>query len=616
MFKETILIDGKEFKDRSSLALYLKNNFRKSLNYLSDNSLYQSIQNADSALYETIINLSKDFQHKENILTLIIYLLDNTMGIVTPFHHFSNNHDIADVMKKNYPNINQDIKVLFQDKVLPNIYWNEYTKTNNTSYKRNYTFMLHVYENRMYEFTYYYYLFLHLSKNEVVRFSLDGLKMKSLAEITNHLANNIDRSQMIIDEILRNPFILALMAIQSGIDSIAATLVSKRKLEILKLLSTYSEVDLTPIIRRKMCYWLLINFKNYTYETEVAKVIYNEYQRLTSNLTLNNLSDYINIYDSVDELYKKFILLFDHNKLIKFRGGITSSDEYYLNYRYNEDYVCKKFLVDNDLYDETIHTEIHRDSVEREVIVDALEVEKQKVVKFREEVLTLTSDLVYDKKTLSGNLFISLMYIFLLLASLVGGLLLGLKEDNSTNQSIKYGVLAVLSISLVLLIVCALKYNNKLNDSDIVEFTVENSKKSIDTINKEAQMILNPKNKTFKHSSLMKLDIYSKNREKYLLKVKKISTKKTSVSSGLLIFASTLAIIPIIEFGLPCIAGLFDIIPFALYVNGYNFNIISLGLALINLVFAIIFRKTRFAYYLIYLYMIVLSVLGVLILGM
>ena len=75
------------------------------------------------------MELTKDFEHKENILTLLIYLLDNNSGIVTPSYSFKNNHDIADAMKKTYPNINLEIKTLFHDKVLAHIFWNEYQKT-------------------------------------------------------------------------------------------------------------------------------------------------------------------------------------------------------------------------------------------------------------------------------------------------------------------------------------------------------------------------------------------------------------------------------------------------------------------------------------------------------
>lgn len=611
MFKEAFKLDGKEFRERSSLAAHLKKNFKKSVTYISDGSLYLFLQNELPELYEHILELSKDFEHKENILTLIIYLLDNNAGIATPNHQFKTNHDIADAMKKYYPNINTDIKVLFHDKVLAHIFWNEFNKNYDSRFKRNYTFMLHVYENRMYDFTYYYYLFLHLAKNEVVRFTLDGIKMKSLAEITAHLANNIDRASHIIDEILNNPFILALMAIESGIDTVAATLSSKRTLEILKLLSTYkTDADLTPIIRRKMAYWLLANYTNYVYETEEAKELSNDYAKLVKNLSLTTIGDYVAIYDEVNALYQRFILLFNHNKLISFRCGISANDDHYLNYRFNDDYVCKRFLTDNCLYDSSIHTEIHRDSVEREVLVDALEVEKKEIISFRDEVLSLTQNLNFNKKYLGQRLFISVMYLLLAIASVFGGFLLGFNDENSINQIVNYGVLALLSISIVFLIICVVKYSKKLSDAELVELACENSAFSIEAISKEEELILNPNNKSFKNSTLTNSAMFSKNRKKDLAKIKKIAARKENVSSGLLILSATLALIPILEFGLIAVLKLFNIVPFEIYVNNIEFNVINLVFAVAHFVLLIIFRKSRFAYYFIYLYMIILAAIS------
>ena len=128
MFSEAFVLDGKEFRERSSLAFYLKKNFKKSLTYLSDDTIFMFLKKELPELYEHILELSKDFEHKENILTLIIYLLDNTQGIATPNYQFKTNYDIADVMKKDYPNVNQDIRVLFNDKVLAHIFWNEFNK--------------------------------------------------------------------------------------------------------------------------------------------------------------------------------------------------------------------------------------------------------------------------------------------------------------------------------------------------------------------------------------------------------------------------------------------------------------------------------------------------------
>ncbi len=602
--------DGREFQDNSSFAYYLKTNFKRSLLYLSDGTLFNVLKNEFLELYEQVLELSKDFEHKENILTLIIYLLDNNEGIATPNYHFKTNYDIADVMKREYPNVNPDIKVLFQDKVLAHIFWNEFNKNYDSRFKRNYTFMLHVYENRMYSFTYYYFLFLHLSKNETVRFTFDGLKMKSVSEIAVHLSNNIDRASILIEEILNNPFILALMAIESGIDTVSNTLSSNRALEILKLLSTYTDSDLTPIIKRKMSYWLISNFTHYTYETDEAKVLYNDYLKFSKNLTLNTLSDYIFIYDIVDGLYSRFVKLFNHNKLLSFRSGITASDDYYLNYRLNDDYVCKMFLVDNGIYDTSIHTEVHRDSVEREVIVDALEEEKNEIVKFRDEVLSLTQNLTFDKKSLKQKLFISVMYTLLAVASLCGGLLLGIHNEDKMVEMVNYGLLILSSISIAFMILCVVKYSKKLADCELVELATVNSNVSIEAICKEETFVLNPNNKKLKSYTLANKKTFNKNRKKDLVKIKKIASKKVSISNGLLIFSTTLALLPILEFGLVAILGLFDLAPYMLYIANINISVINLGLVLVNFILLIVFRKKRFAYYLIYLYMILLIALG------
>lgn len=611
MFSKAFKLDGKEFREKSSLAQHLKKNFRKSVTYLTDDCLYLFLKEELPDFYNALMELTKDFEHKENILTLLIYLLDNKAGIATASYSFKNNHDIADAMKKTYPNINLEIKTLFHDKVLAHIFWNEYQKTYDSSFKRNYTFMLHVYENRMYDFTYYYYLFLHLAKNEVVRFTLDGLKMKSLEEVCIHLSNNIDRASLIIEEILHNPFILAKMAIENGIDVVAATLSSKHSLEILKLLSTYASVDLTPIIRRKMAYWLLFNYQNYTYETEEAKTLYYEYLKINKDLSLSTLSDYIAIYDEVDGLYRRFILLFNHNKLIAFRQGINSEDDYYLNYRFNEEYVCKKFLIDNELYDENIHTDILRDSVEREVLVDALEAEKQEVIKFGDEVEALTKNLSFDKVILGKNLFVSIMYLLLLIVSMVGAIFIGLHNEDTMILYVNYGLFGLLCLALLLTVINVIRYSKKLNDVELIEVAMENSGNSIKYLCKEAETVLNPRHKDFTHSTLKELTRFRKNRKNDLQKIKKIANKKQTVSSFLLIASAFLAVLPILEFGLVFVLKLFNIVPYELDF-GYGISILSLVFALLHLIMLIVLRKKRISYYLIYLYIAIVAVLSVL----
>ena len=610
MFNKVLLLDGKEFKDRKSLAQYLIKNFRKSVNFLNDEGLYVFLKEEISELYNHLMGLTNEFEYKENVLTMLIYLLDNSAGIVTPSFQFKTNYDIAEAMKKSYPNINKEIKMLFHDKVLADIFWNEYQKTYDSRFKRNYTFMLHIYENRMYDFTYYYFLFLHLAKNEVVRFVLDGVKMKSLNEICVHLSNNIDRSSLIIEEILHNPFVLAMMAMKSGIDVVAATLSAKSSLEILKLLSTYGNVDLTPIIRRRMAYWLLHNYQNYTYETDDAKSLYYDYVKVSRNLTLSTLSDYIAIFDEVTILYKRFILLFNHNKIIPFRSGITATEEYYLNYRFNDDYVCKKFLTDNKLFDETIHTEIHRDSVEREILVDALEAEKKEVEAFREEVLSLTSNLNFDKKFLTKKLSATVMYLILSIFALVSSFFINVSDKEPVFALVKLGLYGLSGLSILLFALAIKKYNKKINDAELVEIAIENSEYSIKFITKEEELVLNPRNKSFENSTLKNLETYQKNRRQDLAKLKKIANKKATVSSFWLNVGTLFAILPILEFGLAFILEMFGIKMYTFNI-GLGVSVVSLGITAIHFILLIALRKKNIVYYLIYLYMAIIAVLSV-----
>lgn len=604
------LFDGMEFSDASSFALYLKNNFRKSITYLNDDSLYTLLKNQFPTIYEEVIDLSKDYMHKENIITLIIYLLDNNLGINNANYTFSSTYEIADVMKKTYPTPDEQIQKLLCDKVLSHIFWKEYQRTMDTRYKRNYTFMLKVNENIEHSFAYYYFLFIHLSKNEVVRFTLDGVKMKSLSEITIYLSEHIDRANIIINEIIKNPFILALMAVGSGIEQISLMLNSNNSLEILKVLSTYAECDLSIIIQQKMSYWLLINHQNYVYETQEANELYLEYQKLASNLNLNSLNDYVQVYDVVEELYKKFVQLFNHNHLIEYKKGITANDDYYLSYRLNGELVCKKFLFENGLYSDLLANPIHQECVEREVLVDALEAEKNSIENFKDEVCSLTNELYFDNRFLKRRLFISYMYLILLVSSLCGGLLLGFDQTVLIDYVIDLGIFAVLGISIVLTIIAICKYTKKLSDSFLVELARDNSVLSINEIKKEQSLILNPDNHNIESLSLMNAAYYQKNRKTDLLRINKIATKKTTVSNWLLIIVGVLAILPIFEFGLKASLLLVNQYTFEIYLNEIGISLISLAVMALQLILLSVFKRRHIIYYLVYLYLAIIAVIS------
>lgn len=612
MTNDVFVFDNKEFNSLTSFALYLKDNFRKALTFLTDDTLYSLLKNEIPEIYEKAIDLSKDFEHKENILTLIIYLLDSSLGIITPRYQFTNSGDIANEMKLSYPSINPDIKILFSDKILAHIFWTEYQKTSDSRYKRNYTFMLHVYENKQYEFTYFYYLFLHLYKNEVVRFTLDGLKMKSLREITIHVSNNLDRALEIMDEVVHNPYIMALMAIESGIEQVAMVLGSKNKLEILRLLSSYEHVDFTVLIRRKMSYWLLLNYQHYEYQTEEAKVLFSDYERLRKRNSLSTLSDYIVIYEEVNGLYERFLNLFNNNKYLSYKAGIDGKDDFYITYRHNDEYVCKQFLLDNQIYDYFIHTDVHCDSIEREMIVDALDREKSVLNEFHDEVVSITRNLNFNKSDLRGKKFASTMYILFVIFSVFAGFMLGAKKDNEINQMVVNGLFASAFIGFLLLFIGHYKYENRLKKMDLIESCKKKTLKSIDKIIEEKELVLNPNNEKFEVVSLDYRDAYAKNRKRDLEKIKKYAKSKTTVSLFWIILGTTLAILPIFEFGLCATMMAFDLKMVKLMVDNIDLSLFTLGIAALHFLLTIIFRKRNFIYYLIYIYIILIVGMSVL----
>ena len=122
------------------------------------------------------------------------------------------------------------------------------------------------------------------------------------------------------------------------------------------------------------------------------------YNKLKASANLASVADYLAITDEVNNLYVKFVNMFNYNRIVNFRSGITASDAYYLSYRYNDEYVCEKYLKDTELFDEKLHTDIYQIEVEREVLVEVLEEEKRQVNKYRNDSEILSSGLHFEHK--------------------------------------------------------------------------------------------------------------------------------------------------------------------------------------------------------------------------
>ena len=635
-----IVIDGKEYKSSTSLADYLANNFRKSLELIKNGSLFNFLQSEDPDLHQYLVSNVVDFEYVEYILTLTIYMLDTNRGIVTKGNHFKSNYDIAEVMKAEYPNINRDAYTLFKDKVLALIFWNEYEKRNDNRYKRNYTFMLHIYENRIYDFTYFYYLFLHLDKNEKIRFMIDGIRMNDVSDIPPYLCANYERAGVIIDEILSNAFILAMIAIAAGIDMVSQALESGNKYAILKPIAKLSNVDLTIILERRMSFWLLNNYLNYQYETEEALALLEAYNKLKTSTNLESVADYLAITDEVNKLYVKFVNLFNYKRIVNFRDGITSSDEYYLSYRYNDEYVCEKYLKDTDLFDEKLHTDIYQIEVEREVLVEVLEEEKRQFNKYRNDSEILSSGLHFEHKENSRKSFIASMTMLLGLIALVLAYLIGWYNSESytnilffeyTNLAycvlaigttdlfvvVNYVLLGMLGLSVIMNMIATAKYHRLCEAYDLIDSIEKETSLMIKAIDDEERIIVNPPKKP-KYRIITRLKDHKENREDDLMKLKRISSKKTNVNRSLIVLGNVLFVLPFTVIVLSFISQYLQLPIYELLVaikeenmTTISLNLVPLIIFVVNTLLVILLRKKNFIYYLFVLCLVVLIALSI-----
>ena len=233
------------------------------------------------------------------------------------------------------------------------------------------------------------------------------------------------------------------------------------------------------------------NYLNYQYETPEAENLLTLYNELKTQSNLETVSDYLQITDQVNDLYLKFLNLFNYNRIVKFRSGISAGPEYYLSYRDNDEYVCEKFLKDTELFDAKLHTEIYQLEVEREVLVNVLEIEKEYVYKFKNDAEILAEGLSFEHKENKRKGFIaSMMMLLSVLAILVSYILgfFGGKEvvnllySGSYIQVCNYILLGMLGVAFIVSMIATAKYH-RLNEAyDLIDSIEKDTKLAIKMI--------------------------------------------------------------------------------------------------------------------------------------
>ena len=190
--------------------------------------------------------------------------------------------------------------------------------------------------------------------------------------------------------------------------------------------------------------------------------------------------------------------------------------------------------------------------------------------------------------------------------------MLGVKREKELDQMIVYGIFGASALSIFLLLIASSKYDNRVKKCELIELAKETSLHSLDKINEEEEIILNPKNTSFTSETLLNKEIYAKNRKKDLVKIKKYAKTKTTVSAFWIVLGTTFAIVPILEFGLNATMIAFGQTMIKLLVDNIDISLFALGAMGLHLILLILFRKRNFPYYLIYIYMFGIVVVSVL----
>ncbi len=350
-FNSILYMNGYEFTAYNEFADFLCDNFNFATRLAQDDTLYNLIKEVDEPLYNDIFEITKEYKRAENVVTYLIYRLSLMTRYVTASRQYKTPYEIALQMKRVYPEIDDEVRILFQDNVLSTIYIKEYEFTREPKYKRNHDFMRNVEDNAEYILSYYYFLILHLPQNEEIKFILNNIQMNNLEEACSYMYTNQKNINLVIDDIKNNDFVLALIASKTNINSTITAYNSNSYLDILALLHEISQYDFRHFINRKMSVWIIFNYQNYTYISKKAKKLLQQYSYVVYKENMSFM-ELFSLAKYADELYKSFLSLYKESKIIKRKSSIISNDdEFHLGYIFNNDYVCARYITDNDLID-------------------------------------------------------------------------------------------------------------------------------------------------------------------------------------------------------------------------------------------------------------------------
>lgn len=449
-FKKIMELNGHEFFYYNEFADFLSSNFNFSLRMIKNGSLFDIIKECDDYLYITLKDAVTNFKYDENILTYIIYKLSTTTKYQTKTHLFKTTYEIAVEMKRTFPHVNEEIMLLLKDNLLSTIALEEYKFTSNLSHKRTYEFMLHVEENSQYIYSYYYFFILHASSADALPFLINNVSFANLEELSSYIYTNQRNIKNIINEIKHNDYVLALIASKTNINSLTIAYNSDNYLDMLCMMHEISSYDFRAMLVKKMSYWLLDNYQNYNYESHKAKKLKDEYSLIIKKDDMSFLEAFSQV-KILEELYKSFIKLYKSDRIVERKNSISPiNEEFHLGYVYNDDYVCSKYLVDNDLVDVNIYSEEYILAQEKQIVNNDINDEITKLG--NTETLLVNYYGLFDSQRFKIVICRFIIMNILLLPIIIGLIFTNLMRISDIEKILLY----VLGIPAILLLITSL----------------------------------------------------------------------------------------------------------------------------------------------------------------
>ena len=182
---------------------------------------------------------------------------------------------------------------------------------------------------------------------------------------------------------------------------------------------------------------------------------------------------------------------------------------------------------------------------------------------------------------------------------------------------VNYALLGMLGLAVIMNMIATAKYHRLSEAYDLIDSIEKETNLMIKAIDDEERIIVNPPKKP-KYRIITRLNDYKENREDDLVKLKRISSKKTSVNRSLIVLGNILFVLPFTVIVLSFITQYLEFPIYELLVaikeenmTTTSINLVPLIIFVVNTLLVILLRKKNFIYYLFILCLVALVALSI-----